>query len=64
MTVRELAKKKDFQVVGKLRRMKDVLHLSAFTMTCKYYIDEAGNEYWMDKNGKDGCIVTSDGGVL
>ena len=58
MTVREFAKSVGFEVVGKLKHMKAVRNQ-------KWYIDEAGNEYWLDNAGKNCiCIVTADGGVI
>ena len=64
MTVRELAKLKDFTVVGKLTRIHDTRYgVDGKHYPC--YMDEAGNEYWMSDDGvTEGCIVTADGGVL
>lgn len=61
MTVREYAKSVGFEVVGKLKRMKK--NKRNGPAHYRYYIDEAGNEYW--KSRIDGiCIVTADGGVI
>ena len=65
MTVREMAKALNFEVVGRLRRIKDVYYGMDNRHHDPCYIDEAGNEYWMSSDGvTPGCIVTADGGVI
>lgn len=61
MTIREYAKSRDFEIVGKLtRRAEWELYKND-----RAYIDEAGNEYYKGYDGVcDICIVTKDGGVL
>lgn len=60
MTVREYAKAMNFEVAGKLKRVKD----GHFGIDGHYpiWIDEAGNEYLIGKHNM--CIVTVDGGVI
>lgn len=61
--VRELAKALDFEVVGKLKRVKD----EPCGIGCHYpcYVDDAGNEYYPNKIGSVscGCIVEPNGAV-
>ena len=64
MTVRELAKSRGFEIVGKLHRRPDIVY-GMDNRHYPLYIDDAGNEYWMSDDGvTGGCIVTRDGGVL
>jgi len=64
MTVREFAKSRGFEVVGRLRRLPDV-RFGLDNGRYPLYIDDAGNEYHMSKDGvTGGSIVTHDGGVL
>ena len=55
MTIREFAKSVDFKIVGKLHRIKTY-------RDDYYYLDDAGNEYYKDRNNF--YIITSDGGVI
>lgn len=63
ISVRELANKMGFEVVGKLKRVKD----EPYGIGCHYpcYVDEAGNEYYPNKIGAVccGCIVEANGAV-
>ena len=65
MTVREYAKLKGFEVVGKLKRLPDVYYGVDNKSHYPLWIGEAGNEY-CGSYSKDGecCIITFDGGVL
>ena len=56
MTIKEYAKKNNFQIVGKLTRK------AAKGIGAKFYIDEGGNEYYVDKRGV--YIITAEGGVI
>lgn len=58
MTIREYAKKINFEIVGKLSRKTEWEQ----DKKDRWYIDEAGNEYC--KNNKGICIVAADGGVI
>lgn len=62
MTIREYAKRVDFEIVGKLRPM------STENKPAKrrevYWTDDAGNEYYRSRDGKSACIVTAEGGVI
>lgn len=68
MTIREYAKKRGFEVVGKLTRHPELEYdFDSFTgerkhIGSKFYKDEGGNEYYVGKKGV--CIVTADGGVM
>ena len=68
MLVREFAASKGFEIKGKLRRMQEQKHMDAEAKNkksaCAYYMDEAGNEFWMERDGSGGSIVTKDGGVI
>lgn len=55
MTIREFAKDRNFKIVGKLT-YKGKIDGS------KYWIDEAGNDYYKNKSGNI-CIVDTDGTV-
>ena len=56
MSIKEYAKKNNFQIVGKLTR-KVVKGIGA-----KFYIDEGGNEYYIKKD--EVYIITAEGGVI
>nr|DAQ79722.1 MAG TPA: hypothetical protein [Caudoviricetes sp.] len=65
MTVREYAKLKRFEVVGKLKRLPDVYYGVENKSHYPLWIDEAGNEYCGSYNKDDCyCIITADGGVI
>lgn len=68
MNIREIAKEKGNPVVGKLRRIHDYVDYSSFDNEevgrSRVWIDDAGNEYWIDVKRGDLCIVTFDGGVI
>ena len=63
-TLREYAKSKGFEVVGKLRRLPDV-HYGMGDRKYPVWIDEAGNEY-CGSYSTDGCfcIITADRRVI
>ena len=64
MKIREFAKAHNHEVVGKLKRVKDV-HYGVQNSSYPLWIDEARNEYCMSKDGKAcECIVTFDGGII
>ena len=58
MTIREYAKKANFEVAGKLTRRSDWEK----TKTERWYIDEVGNEYLVS-NGNV-VICTSEGAII
>lgn len=61
MTIREYAKSKDFEIVGKLTRRADW----ELFKNDRAYMDEAYNEYYKGHNGVcDMCIITNDGAVI
>lgn len=62
MKVREYAKIVGFQIVGKLSRFPQGETYGIDNRKQRAYIDEAGNEYYMDKGCA--CIVTADGAVI
>ena len=68
MTIREYAEKCGFKIVGKLTRHPEKEYeTDGFDggkkhCGCRYYTDEAGNEYWIGPKGV--CIVDADGGVI
>lgn len=68
MTIREFAKAKGFEVVGRLRRLPDVYYGMDNKQHYPLWIDEAGNEYcgsYHPYRPNDGyCIITADGGVI
>lgn len=67
MTIREYAKQCGHEVVGKLVRHPELEKLNETDNKdgrYYFYIDEAGNEYWIDTKDKKVCIVTADGGVI
>ena len=58
MTIRQFAKSKGFNIVGKLtRKAKWEQDKNEY-----WYMDEAGNEYC--KSEKGFAIVTADGGII
>lgn len=57
MSIREYANKMGHEIVGKLRRKPD-------QSGAQYYLDDAMNEYLVNKRSGVICIVTFDGGVL
>lgn len=61
MSIREYAKIVGFEVVGKLKRLKNAN--DRYGKGYPLWVDEAGNEYW--GNSEEGfCIITTDGGVI
>lgn len=68
MNIRKAAQEKGHTVIGKLRRIADYVDRSMIDDEeigrCHIWIDEAGNEYWIDVKWKRLCIVTFDGGVI
>ena len=71
MTIREYAKARGHQIVGRLtRRHEWEYEYDDSWMAggkkhsgCKHYADEGGNEYIIGKDGTI-CIVTEDGAVI
>lgn len=61
MTIREYAKAVHFEIVGKLTRFPEGEDYG-IDRKQRAYIDEAGNEYYIDKHSA--CIVTIDGRVI
>lgn len=63
ISVRELAKILNFEVVGKLKRISDRKY--GFGNHYPVYVDEAGNEYLLNKVGgvTPGCIVEANGRI-
>ena len=61
MTIREYAKARGFEVIGKLTRHPEWEEYGIGRRQ-RAYRDEAGNEYYIDKGGA--CIVTKDGDVI
>lgn len=69
MTARELAKKLDFEIVGRLHRLTDDTYKEhGDEVTDRRYRDDAGNIYAVrvagNRRGAGGYIVTTEGGVL
>ena len=62
MTIREFAKARGFEIVGKLSRFPKGETYGIDNRKQRAYIDEAGNEYYIDKH--NACIVTADGKVI
>lgn len=68
MTIREMARAKGFEVVGRLKKSFFTIESYNYrreewvTIKQAYWIDEAGNEYTKEDDGV--CIFTADGGVL
>lgn len=58
MTIRQFAKSKNFNIVGKLTRKAEWEQ----DKNERWYMDEAGNEYCKSENGF--VIVTADGGII
>ncbi len=58
MTIRQFAKSKDFNIVGKLTRKAEWEQ----GKNEYWYMDEAGNEYC--KSEKGFAIVAADGGII
>lgn len=56
--IRLYARKVGHTVIGKLTRHCEYEK----NKTCKFYLDEANNEYWVTDKGV--CIVTCDGGII
>jgi len=67
ISVREFAKIKGVEVVGKLKRVpvRPVCPGEKIS-NIRIYVDEAGNEYWLIGHdaSSPSCIVTYDGGVI
>ena len=61
MTIREYARQRGVEVVGKLKRISAFDGRDPDGKRYRFYIDEAKNEYTINSNGV--CIVTADGGV-
>ena len=62
MTIREYAKSKGFEIVGKLTRKTEAYGIDRKQIV---YIDEAGNKYYPDKGDACGfCISTADGKII
>lgn len=64
MTAREYAKAVGHKVVGKLKRMPNKHYGMDNKHSYPWWIDEAGNEYLIDKKAEQFCIITADGGVI
>ena len=62
MSVREYAKARGHQIVGKLTRFPKGETYGVDNRKQRAYIDEAGNEYYISKSCA--CIVTADGSVI
>lgn len=62
MTIREYAKSVGFEIVGRLSRFPKGETYGIDNRKQRAYIDEAGNEYYIDKGGA--CIVTTDGKII
>lgn len=58
MSIRQFAKERAHTIVGKLTRRADLED----STSVKIYVDEAGNEYYINRHGV--CIVAADGGVI
>ena len=61
MNIREYAKSKEFKVVGKLKRLKNIN--DEYGKSYTIWTDEAGNEY-LENDTKNMCIITADGGII
>jgi hypothetical protein len=67
MTIRQFAKSVGHEVVGKLTRHPELEQLSEDDnkdRRYRFYLDEAGNEYWVDTKNHGVSITTADGGVM
>lgn len=67
MTIREFAKERGFEIIGKLTRHPEKEWITdpysgEKVHDARVYVDEAGNEYLVDKKGI--CICTADGSVI
>jgi len=62
MSIREYAKAHNHTVVGKLLRMPKYDGIDQDGTPYRFYIDYAGNEYTINRNGI--CITTADGNVI
>ena len=62
MTIREYAKSVGFEIVGRLSRFPKGETYGIDNRKQRAYIDEAGNEYYIDKGGA--CIVATDGKII
>ena len=68
MTAREYAKAVGVEIIGKLekksvtREKYDVRKGDFVEEKIVFYIDNAGNEFYNDKNGW--CVITADGGII
>lgn len=64
MSIREYAESVGFKIIGKLRRMPDKFYGLQYSR-CKWYMDDAGNEYYPGDIGTSlCCIVTADGRII
>ncbi len=67
MTIRDFAKSVGHKVVGKLKRCPELEQLNETDnkkRRYRFYMDEGGNEYWVDTKTHSVSIVTADGGVI
>lgn len=62
MTIREYARQRGVEVVGRLKRLPAYDGRDQDGKRYRFYIDEANNEYTINSNGV--CIVTYDGAVF
>lgn len=62
MTIREYARQRHVEVVGRLKRLPAHDGRDPDGKRYRFYIDEAQNEYTINSNGV--CIVTADGDVI
>lgn len=62
MTIREYAEARGHKIVGKLTRFPKGETYGADNRKQRAYIDEAGNEYYIDKHSA--CIVTTEGHII
>lgn len=62
MSIREYAKSVGFEIVGKLNRFPKGETYGVDNRKQRAYIDEAGNEYYIDKY--NACIVTTEGHII
>jgi hypothetical protein len=59
MTIREYVNDYEFEIVGKLKRVKRPKD-GCSSRGDKLYVDEGGNYYWISANG-DICVCMEDG---
>ena len=67
MIIRKFAKAVGHEVIGKLKRHPEREQLNEKdnkTRRYRFYLDEGGNEYWVDTKTHGVSIVTADGGVI